>query len=508
MRANVADNGVRDVLNMLFKRQRLIAATLLLIVGAVAIYSFAATPLYEAKSTLLIKAGREYTYRPEVGEEKPPILLNREDLMNSEIEILMSRDLAAKVVERIGLLRLYPAINEPPPLFSLATVRRGFEVVMAFFEGREAPTEPNTAMDRATKAFLDALKVEAVAKSNVVRVTYRHPEPQLAAEAVQTLVDSYKAKRLEVFSGPKSAFLEEQLTYYRDQLNQAEQKFEAFRQKYGVYSLDQQRSLLLSQRNALDTELKATENRIEESSRRLASLQEQQKKISETVPLASENERYPVVDDAKSRLLALQLREQELLTKYREESQLVQNVREEKRVVEQFLARAQNDRATRVRTGKNPVYEQLEIEVVRTTAENNSLIAKKAAIDGQLVKLGDDLRALDLRDKELQQIERDIKNYRQNYETYFGRVEEARISGEMDQQKMVNVSVIEAASQPIRPIWPRKVLNIALALVFGTAAGLGLAFLAEYLGSGFVTPESAGRSLGVRVLGTVPYRST
>jgi capsular polysaccharide biosynthesis protein len=56
-------------------------------------------------------------------------------------------------------------------------------------------------------------------------------------------------------------------------------------------------------------------------------------------------------------------------------------------------------------------------------------------------------------------------------------------------------------------VLPKKSLNLILAIVFGTAAGIGLAFLVEYLRSGFLTPESAGRSLGVRVLGTVPYRS-
>jgi uncharacterized protein involved in exopolysaccharide biosynthesis len=362
-------------------------------------------------------------------------------------------------------------------------------------------------MERATLAFHGSLKVEAIPKSNVVRLQFRHPEPELAAHTVNTLLDTFKAKRLEVFSGPKSSFLEEQMIHYRDQLRESEQRFESFRQEHGVYSLDQQRSLLLSQRSALDTELKATQNRIEEASKKLSSLQDQQKRISEMVPLGSDSERVPVVDDAKSRLLALQLKEQELLSKYREESQIVKNVREEKKVVEDFLSRVSNDRTTRTRSGKNPVYEQLQLEIVRTTAEHNALNAKRATIETQAVQLDKDLRNLDLRDKELQQIERDIKNTRQNYETYLGRSEEARISGEMDQQKMVNISVIESASVPTRPVLPRKTLNILLAMVFGAAAGLGLAFLVEYLRSGFLTPESAGRSLGVRVLGTVPYRS-
>ena len=500
MRTDVADNGTRDILNVLFKHQRKIVATFLLIVGGVALYTFLSTPLYEATASLLIKVGREYVYRPEVGEEKPQLQLNREDLVNSELEILTSKDLASVVIDRVGIDRIYPGLDKPPPLLSLATLRGLVENAIAWYEGRPILSPENSKMERATRIFIGSLKVEAIPKSNVVKVQFRHPDPDLASLTVNTLVDSY-------FSGPKSSFLDEQMEYYRNQLRDAEQKYENFRQKYGVYSLDQQRSLLLSQRNSIDTELKATENRAEEARKRLASLTEQQKRISETVPLDTASERVPVIDDARSRLLALQLKEQELVAKYRDESQVVQNVREEKRVVENFLAKVQNEKATRTRSGKNPVFEQLQLEIVRTTAEQNALIAKQATIEQQTAQIDKDLRSLDLRDKELQQIEREIKNARLNFETYQSRAEEARISEQMDQQKMVNISVIEGARTPTRPVLPKKTLNIALSMIFGIAAGIGLAFLVEYLRSGFLTPESAGRSLGVRVLGTVPYRS-
>lgn len=435
------------------------------------------------------------------------MLLNREDLLNSELEILTSRDLAARVIEAIGVYTLYPGIDMRPPLFSLSTVRDAISAVVAWFEGRPTQSAEITRMEKAVRRFTGSLKVEAIPKSNIVRVQFRHPQPNVAAQAVNALLESFKTMRLEVFSGPKSSFLDEQMLYYRDLLRGSEERFETFRQEHGVFALDQQRSLLLSQRSAFDTELKATENRIEEAGKRLASLQEQQKRISEMVPMGADTGGVPVIDDARSRLLALQLKEQELLAKYRDESQIVKNVREEKKVVEDFLSRVQNDRSTRTRTGKNPVYEQLQLEIVRTGAEHIALIAKRAAIVQQMAELNESLRTLDLRDKELQQIEREIKNNRQNYETYLARSEEARISGAMDQQKMVNISVIESASVPMRPVLPRKMLNLLLGVVFGGAAGLGLAFLAEYMRSGFLTPESAGRSLGVRVLGTVPYRS-
>jgi len=71
---------------------------------------------------------------------------------------------------------------------------------------------------------------------------------------------------------------------------------------------------------------------------------------------------------------------------------------------------------------------------------------------------------------------------------------------------MTNISVIQAASVPAKPIKPKKKLNIALAIILGAVSGLGLAFISEYKNQGLSTPESAERRLGLPVLGTVPYK--
>src|SRR3546814_7869586 len=82
--------------------------------------------------------------------------------------------------------------------------------------------------------------------------------------------------------------------------------------------------------------------------------------------------------------------------------------------------------------------------------------SKKAAISTQLAALDGDIRELDLRQNELEQIQRDVESYTNNYKIYLGKVEEARIEEQMDIRKMVNVSVIEPATAPLRPATPQK----------------------------------------------------
>jgi capsular polysaccharide biosynthesis protein len=85
-------------------------------------------------------------------------------------------------------------------------------------------------------------------------------------------------------------------------------------------------------------------------------------------------------------------------------------------------------------------------------------------------------------------------------------VEEALISDNLNRQKMANISVIQAASVPQKPIKPKKALNVALGVILGVVSGLGLAFFSEYTNQGLSTPESAERHLGLPVLGMVPYK--
>ena len=78
-------------------------------------------------------------------------------------------------------------------------------------------------------------------------------ELAVAAKALTLLIDFYKEKHLEVFSNPQSLFLEKQLTEYQQRLKESEDALESFKQKNRVYSLKEQRSLLLKQRIDLDT---------------------------------------------------------------------------------------------------------------------------------------------------------------------------------------------------------------------------------------------------------------
>jgi polysaccharide chain length determinant protein (PEP-CTERM system associated) len=473
---------LRDFLAVLFKHKKRILVIFFGIVAIVTVLSFVLPPTYEAKSTVLVKFGREYLYRPEVGADKGQVISlgqpSQEEILNSEIEIITSRDLIGKVVEAVGVGRLYPELSGK-------TYSSGV-----------------TPKDVAVTRFGKKLAVEGIKRSNVISISFRHRDPRLAAQVINLLLENFREKHLEVYSDPQSSFLEEQLADYGRKLKASENALQDFKQAHGVYALNEQRDLMLRQRVDLDTVHKETQAKIQELQEKLGSLKAQIRATMEDENAFVFTEQGKIITDAKSKLLELQLKEQELLIKYKPNSPPIRDVQKEIRMAREFLAAQEKDVASKVKTG-NLVYQEAEKERIKTEADLKAQEAKLASLGLQISRVDKDLKDLDGQEKDLQNLKRDVVINERNYQNYLDKYEEARISDDMNTKKMANISVIQAAVVPAEPISPKKALNIGLSVLLGAACALGAVFLSEYLGHTFNTAQDVERVLGLRVLASV-----
>lgn len=468
--------GLREFLTVVFKNKTMILVVFFAVVVTVTIASFLTAPVYESEASILVKIGREDMK----GNNAPIMSLNQEEVINSEIQILKNRDLIEKVIATLTLEKIYPELLKNP----------------------HANVKP---MDAAIDRFQKALKVEGMNKSSVLHVSFQHKDPLIAADAVNRLIDFYKEKHLQVFSDPKSSFLDTQLVNYDRKLKESENSLQSFKQKKGVFSLDEQRSLLLRQRSELDTALKNTQSVMFEMQKRIATLKENMKKISNNATYYTNSEREKIVVDAKSRLLALQLNEQDLLKKYTENNRLVVNTRKDIAMVKDFLKEQEADINNKVKTG-NQVYQNTEIELIRSETELNAQNGKAMALHQQLSEIDGKIRSLDYSEKEMQQLKREQTINEKNFHTYAEKAEEARITDDMNRLNMSNISVIQKAIVPPEPVKPKKRMNIALAIVVGIVSGIGLAFLSESTSQSFSTPEQVENRLCLPVLAAIAYK--
>jgi uncharacterized protein involved in exopolysaccharide biosynthesis len=469
-----------DALTMIFKHKTKIIIIFLTIVAVVTGVTFLQQPVYEAKSSLLVKIFKDDTSRPGIGQEKGnlPLTLSQDELINTEIQILTGRELAEKVIQTLQTGKMYPSL------------------------ARNSAKKADIIMDQAVQTFGKNLKILGVRKSNVITVAFQHNDPEIAARAVNLLVDAFKDKHLAMHSDPQSSFIGSQLASFEVKLKASEKNLQEYQQKNKVFSLEEQRSLLLKQRTDFDSAYKITDDNVSEIRKKIASIKSQMKHVENSNVRYTQTSRDTIIVDAQSRLLGLRLKEQELSRKYTDNNRLVVDARKEVETVNQFLKDQEKGIVGKVKTG-NPVYQNLEMDLFRAEADLNSQAAKAGALKSQLRELDNGIAALDMSESKIQNLKRELTINEKNYKTYADRHEEARISDAMNTLKLSNISIIQSAVVPVKPIKPKKKQNILLGVLLGIASGLTYAYLLENIAQTFSNPESIEKYLGLPVLITV-----
>jgi uncharacterized protein involved in exopolysaccharide biosynthesis len=162
--------------------------------------------------------------------------------------------------------------------------------------------------------------------------------------------------------------------------------------------------------------------------------------------------------------------------------------------------------------GRSPhapdVRSQLNRDIIRMQAEEQSFQSREADLAALLAGVDKQIRELDLNERQLQALKRDLADDEKNYQLFKAKHEELRLNADLDQMRVSNINVIHAATVPTVHKSPRVKLNLALGVVLGVLTGLLYAIVAEYLSQGLSTPHAAERRLQLPVLVAVPHKRT
>jgi len=479
---------LEDILMIFFKHKYKILAAFFTVLVAVTIKTQTTTPVYETQSKLMVQSGRESLSRSEVPDDNERVILDLSYLVTTETNILTSADLIEEVITDLGVENIYPDMIEPSP---------------------KGPTPVNEAtIKSATFRFKGQLSASPIKNSNVINVSFRHKDPQVAARAVNQLIESLKAKHIEIFSNPRASFMENQLAIYRQRLQESEKNLEAFKQKNRVYSLNEQKSLLLEQQSEFNTSLKGAQRELNELQQEISFLSSQMQTIPKYELQLTDKGKTKNIDDAQVKLLNLKLHEQALLAKFDGNNRKVSNVRKEIQLIEDFLStNGLKEVVEREVLSKNSTYENLEASLLKAQTNQSAHKATITALEQQLNQVTGELQNLDAHESEMRILERELATNESNFENYVTKLENVRIEEELDLMRKVNIAVIQKATVPLSPIEPNKRFNLLVGIILGLGSGLALAIFSEYcIGRGVCTPDGAEQHLGLPVLATVPYK--
>jgi uncharacterized protein involved in exopolysaccharide biosynthesis/Mrp family chromosome partitioning ATPase len=241
-------SGLAAIVNAI--RRYWLSTLILIVLGTalgVAVHRLLPTE-YEATATVLI--GGPQARQPELDSLVVSAVLNQDTLTN-EVEILQSRALALRVIERLQLHRL-DAFNPPGPEPGSGSSRSGIaqwlrDQVGALRAwagqlplGNDAVDDADygrSEMEDVIDRFLEDVTIAPRGRSQVIDVTFRTEAPGLAALVANTLVEEYLVDRTDNQTAAArlaGSWLRERLGELRDELQRRETAVEDYRREAGL----------------------------------------------------------------------------------------------------------------------------------------------------------------------------------------------------------------------------------------------------------------------------------
>ena len=444
-----ADISLLDYWNALYRQRWLIVGITAAVVLLALLVTLLMTPKYRATSVLQIE--REALNVTNVANLMPVESPQDRDFYQTQYELLGSRSLA-RVVIREARLTQEPAFK---PL-----VDEALEKLQDNGDGRApSPQARATAAENALVGpVLDALQIEPVRDSRLVRINFDSPDRALAARVANTyakmFIASTQERRLQA-SSFASKYLSERLEQLRDKVEESEKNTVDYSSKEQIVSLGEDKPSLPTQN-------------MSELNVRLAAAQDARIKAESAWRQAGIGDGLGLPQVISSPLIQnLRTEQVRLATEYQQKLATFQPGYPE-------MQRLQNQIAETKRQIAN------EIANIRTALKNDYEAARQqeTLLSERISSLKNEELDLQTRSIRYNMLRREADTNRQLYDALLQRYKEIGVAGNVGTN---NVSIVDRADVPGRPSSPKTLLNLALAFVFGLFLAITIALIRYFL---------------------------
>jgi succinoglycan biosynthesis transport protein ExoP len=479
---------LRRVYAMFLRRWRLLAAVAVLIFVAVVVFTMRTTPLFTATANVMLDVRKQQVVDFQSVESGLPADTS---VVDTEVEVLKSRQLAERVVSALRLDR-DPEFNHalaPPGM--LASVVGGIGEVLTSGTPVDAPrtkTAQQRAHERIVDAVLERLSVKRAALTYIINVSFTSHDPAKASQIANAFADKYLTEQLEAkFQATQRAndWLNQRLSELRGQVQSAEAAVQQYKAAHGLVSAG---ASSLTEQEISSYNQQVAQARAEQAGDEavLASAKQQLAQGSNGEDLGAALD-SPVILQLRTQRAQISAKVADLQTKYgprhpdllkaqRELADLDSQIHEEiQRIISNLQAKAE---ASRRRTGS--------METSLGSAKG-TLAANNAATVG------------------LNELQRNAEALSSLYDSFLNRFKQTSTEPGMDQS---DARVVSWAKIPTKQSAPNIPLNLALGLVVGLGAGVAAALLAELLDTGLTTAEDIEQRLELPHLGSLPLLSS
>lgn len=381
--------------------------------------------------------------------------------INTQIEIMRSRDLLEKLVAELDLIAdpEFNASLRPPPSISIGKIVGAIRKVIGQQPAPERKLSPDQIRDTVVDSLRSALSVSNIRQSYVYNITATTESAIKSTKIVNTLASLYISNQLNEKRENNlqaTVWLADRLGQLRVDLQNAESKVKDFNAQTDLINAD-----TLA---ALSRQVKELRERVDEVRTARSNLNA---RIAQMKSAAEDGDPREMADVAQDRVLNRLFGELNLLTTAGRES---------------FDARFFQ------------LIAQYELERDRMQAQITALEKSIAEQEQET-----DRQSIDL--ISLQQLQREAEASRLLYEYFLSRLKETSAQSGI---QTPDSRLLSRAVEPLRPSAPRKSVILIVSLMLGLMAGATVIILRELTRNNFRAADELETFTGYRVLGQIP----
>ncbi len=493
-----ADPGsLKDYVFIILKRKWLILSLVLVITSLVAIQSFRAPSIYEGETVIRIQ------------QKQPNILSTDKIIINgqsdpnfwgTQLKLLQNPALAREVVLRLDL-------PHNPAFFGSQSQTGIFDSLRRMFSSPAKPTtqqrtvpggltvnsESQSRLGRLTpeeieklEAYEDAIIageiIEPIPNTNLVKIIYQHSNPELAQKVANTLAEVFQNYNLRIATEGSSKaedLLANEIARLQAQINQDQEIQWNYAKSHNLPLTTEGAGNLEAQRLAtLSGQLLAAENERKQLQAQLEAAKKEKDVFS--VPDVNSSAR---VERLRDRISQLKEQRDALLVTYTAEWPAVKKLDNQIKGVEAELRKAPEEIITSMQR-------RYEAAVTREQLLKRSYEEQKGTTTQQTRDTID-----------LMALTHQLETNKQLLNTLLQRKRELDVANGNEGNE---VSIATPSRLPKSPVGPARLRNIIIAFLLSLGAGIGLAFLLDFLDDTVKSVEDVDRYIHLPALALIP----
>ncbi|SRR5579875_250942 len=434
-------------------------------------------PVYRSTAKILIQDNRaQYLVSSDLQPNTQQTALTvkpvSEEDLNSEIELLTSTYLIKQAVAE-----LTPPASFTNPVSSafsmaLSLPNLGYHLL------HETPTL--TPRDKWALALERHLSSSPIKRSNVIEVSFRAHDPEWTHTFLVHLLNEYLAYHARISHDPQAEkFFQEQADALQAKLYASEDKLRAFQLQNGITDLQAQKQTMVNRLSDLEGQFQRTATELAGAREQVATLEAQLGKTPEHIDKETRSVQNLALSQLKPQVMQLKAERAELLARYQPTSQRIQEIDAKIAAAERILEREDHLEVNERSVDLNPVWVTVDTSLDEARVKADSLSASVKVLKDSIQEMHKRLDKLVNDAVSMERLQRQVMTDRDTYLSYVRKTEEARTAQALNLNKILNVSIAQPPTLPLRPVFPKVWLNLIAGLLLGFTLGIIVAYLEE-----------------------------